>query len=297
MGLPFRLQEHGRALSPRRMPFPAGGQAPILPGGAGGILLEGMDPYTGAGEPTFCWDVDDNGWDEGHWYGQWERLSCRLFGSLTLRRGTGDASFSRPSTTTRTNEDGDSETVAADAAAFDWLAAPSATERYCLRANQADALLTFPTARNLLRRRGAITVWVRPTWPGTPAEGSDRILFECGDWKLWKPSGTTEIRWQVPLVDGTLETAAYSVSAWSANTWHLVGASWDRTAGEITLWTDGELRDTEGTLLRYAELGDSFGLGQGVAAGSPITAYLLDWRMWPLPLTETLFETLYAVQV
>lgn len=277
------------------------------PAGGGSIPLAGWDPYSNTGGPTFCWDVPGQGWDQGSWYGQWTSLALPLMGTLDLKAGSGAASFSRPSTASYVDQDALTQTAPADTPAFDWLTLPrvnpldgSALLGWALRCDQADALLTVPAPLNLRTTAGALTLWCRPQWAGSDT-AAERIFAQAGVWKLWKPAGGTLLRFDVGQLDGSTVTVTYDIAGWAANSWHLIGASWDRNAsapdsGQIRLWTDGVLRATGATTQAYGALGTTLGIGQGGAAGHPAGAYLLDVRGWPVALNATIFTTLFALK-
>ncbi|MFN3652601.1 MAG: hypothetical protein ACK47B_23740 [Armatimonadota bacterium] len=294
MGLDFRIAEAAQLFRPPATPFagPGGGAAPA---GAGNLPLTGWDPYSQSSQTNFAWDVEGAGWDEGAWYGQWEGLTLRLAGGLELRAGAGPASFTRPSTTTRTNRSGASESVAADAPAYDWLTGARGGEHWCYRADQADALLAVPAERNLTRSQGALTLWIRPAWCGWVPEAVDRIFLQSGGWKLWKPAGSTALCWQVPLVGGGTATVERDISGLIADQWFLLGASWSRAADEISLRVDDLETATAATAQRFGEFGSTLGIGQGTAAGAPAGCHVADVRAWPAPLTDELFDTLYLI--
>lgn len=293
----FRIVELSDAVAPQPVPFLDRAGSLGLPGGTAPQPLTGWDWYTGAQQTNFAWGLTGYGWDQGSWYGNPEWGIARLADVIPWRKGYGDPTFTRAGTVTRTNEDGGTDTVAANEAPFDWLVGPNGASRYAYRADSAAALLLYPTDRNLRRRQGGITLWVRPTWAGTPSEGTDRIILESGDWKLWKPSGSTELRFQVPIEDSAaLYTVSFDISAWTALSWHHIGVSWARVAGRVRLWTDGALRDTEVTVARYADYGEWLGVGQGESAGEQAEAMIVDLRLYPLELTATLMTALYAIQ-
>ena len=294
-GLDFRIEDLVRedivpSGNPMRDPSGFGN-----PGGGGAPPSSGLDPYTGTYNDIFMWDMDvPHGWDAGYWYGRAELLLARLDGTLNLRVGTGEATFTRASTTTRTNRSSVVEAVAANEPAFDWMVGPAGTSRYCYRNDNVAQILSLPCERNLRRRVGGLSVWVRPSWAGS--DTNDRVLFQSGNWRLSKPSGGTTLKWSVKQNDGVTKEASFNISAWTANTWHHLFVGWDRTANRLKLWTDNVLRQTTATTDRYEQLDDNLSLGSLQAGGSVFAGYLVDARTWNKEPTDILVDFMYQLK-
>lgn len=271
--------------------YPRGGAAP--PGGGGSLPLTAWDPLSDASATPFAWDVTDAGWDTGAWCGQTEWLGMRLDGSLLPWRGAPTVTFTRAGTTTRTNDSGGTDTVAANSPAFDWVEGPRGDDLWALRCDQAAALLTASCRRWIRRREGAISMWIRPQWGGA-SELFDRILWQSGTWQLIRSSGDTNLTWSVGI-SGVPVDAYGATSAWIASTWHLVIVDWSRADAEIRIWLDGSLSDTTATGGgRLDALDDAMGIGQGAAAGDPANCHVWDFRVWPVRATASLATLLWS---
>lgn len=297
MSLNYRIvelvQDQG---DPARFPNP-GGRPGTGPAGLNPQPLYGWNPYTGLSQKNMTWSVAGYGWTDAAWYGRPELLMMPLTGSLILKRGWGTFSYTRPSTVNYTDELGATQTAAVDAPAFDWLAGPGGTNRWCLRCDQNDALLTTGQDRNLSRTKGALTLWVRTQRNESTSLPGDRIFFQTGSFRLYIPAGLTTLRWETVAEDGTVYQSDFSISGWTTSgAWHFVSVDWDRVAGNIHLWTEGVLRTTTATTKKFKELGSTLGIGQGVAAGVSCFYWIADFRTWPSVLTATLQSLLYQLK-
>jgi len=270
-----------------------------IPGGGGGLPVTTFNPLTGASARNAIWDLTGSGWDQGVWGGQIPWFIARLNDSLELRAGQGSGTYTRSGTTTRVNDQGTTDTVAANTAPFDWIAGPAGISRYALRCDLSGAALSYPTDRNIRRTQGGISLWFRTVASGGgpfPTPLYDRVLWSCGDWKLSIPASTTTLRWQVTLQDGTTASADFGVSAWVVGEWRHVAADWSRVDGSVRIWTDGVLRTTTATAQRYAELADQCTVGHAATTSQQCDGYIVDARVWPVRFTTTLASAVFAVK-
>ena len=300
MPLDFRINDLVRVVAPRRAAMGGGGvrsnpglngdtgTGPGGPGGSDTIPIETWDPSTNAPQLPFAWDIAERGWDQGRWLNT-ELLRTWMLGDLQLQRGVGAATFVRPSTTTRVTASGETEAVAIDSPAFDWLVGPDG-ERYALRLGDPGAILKYRVNRNMNRRAGGITTWVRHvSYGGLPGAR----LFKSGNWSL-VDNGFGNLVFSVTQVDGVVKQATFT-HEWTNNTWHAVAVGWDREAGTLKLWTDGELRVTTATTARYDELGDDLFVGDQFGTETA-RVHMAGFRIWPDVPSEELIDHLYALK-
>jgi hypothetical protein len=260
------------------------------------IPLMMFDIYELTGQRTFIWDFEDNGWSQGYWAGYTELAVMFLYEDIILRAGHGEAVYTRAGTTTRLAEDGDTDTVAANKPPFDWLVGPNGIERYAYNPDKAGSSLILPLSQNIYRKEGSVSCWIRPSVAGSVSEVSDRVIFGSSTLKLYKKSGTTDLWFHTERIDGTNLDVTHDISDWTADSWHFICVTWDKTLGQISI-RDEDLLVTTGTstIVRFKELEDEIGIGCLDDGTDIFNGYIADFRIWPQVITSAAFEAMYRV--
>lgn len=267
------------------------------------IPLSFFDYSTGLGRGSFLWNIDQNdsnGWNEGYWFGNGESFGWWAHeGPLIPFRAAGSQviSYTRSGTTTRRNSDGNLETVAANVMPFDHMEGPNEIDRFCPRFDLSAAIASFQSDRNIYRREGAITAWVNLSSWNT----GSHVKNVFGDNSLALSMSVTTATARIRDLNNLAISTDYIIPTLDDDSWHLMGMAWSYPQSKLSIWFDGEIKNgtTAGALpLRPKEINDTLGIGCNYEAPTTtyLDGYLVDFRVWPFYMTETLFDFLYQVK-
>lgn len=148
-------------------------------------------------------------------------------------------------------------------------------------------VLSYPTAGNLDKARGTVTMWVCPQWDGNDGKNHS---FLSDDLDFNKPADNNLHLWKWVLNDALrldLRTdpprdAEFRVTGWRAGEWHHLAAAWDCKTG-TRLFADGKLVATLG-LQWDPKQGNRFFVGANWKGESPAQALIQEVRVYDAPL-------------
>ncbi len=154
----------------------------------------------------------------------------------------------------------------------------------------------------LFYSKGTISLWVNTPWAGN--DGIVHVILDTGVNTttnrifLNKTSGNELQFVMYGSTAAGLRQLIYAVDSttWSANTWHCVIATWDKT-GPLELWFDGILVDstvgTGGTWTNLNQVGTYIYLGTNLAVSGLLNGLISDLRIFG-PNAIVSPATLYA---
>ncbi len=270
-------------------PSPGGGAPPP---GAGGEVATIWNIADSSGNDIFRWDHETLGWDDSAWAGSNMLAQMMMLDSIELSTGYQSSSFERVDDTTRTNKTAGVDEVAADTAAFDWIAGPTGDDRYCLRLDEGKLIL--PLERNFGRRRGAISFWFYHD-VDVDTDTALRVFCESGPLSIYKPASSDNLCFQFDRQDGTAQSVVVDLDAEPISQWLLVTVGWDRTLNKIVIYLN-DTKVEQVTSGRFAQLNDDLTIGQNEAATSQWNRYIVDFRIWDIYPTDTLVNNLYLIK-
>jgi hypothetical protein len=120
--------------------------------------------------------------------------------------------------------------------------------------------LSYLTDSNISPQQGAIEFWLKPLWNGD--DNQTYVFFEIGDswfnrFRITK-DGANNFRFMVWSSKVEYDVAC-NVSAWVANDWHQVRATWQ--SDSLSLYLDGVLCDTQTFVVMPVSLSSRFFIG------------------------------------
>jgi hypothetical protein len=291
----WRIFELAQDTAPRELklrdPSAGGGQAPSPsgtgPSGSGRITTSFWDPFGDVERPAFTWDGGVAlGWDNAYWLDHPELVQMWMQEDLTLRVGIGEATLINTGTATRVNEDGGVDDLDVNEPIFNWIPGPNGYNRYCLEI--AGDIFTIPTARNMARSQGSISMWMRAA-PLVSFLSAELYMLQAGAIVIQRPFGVSdELQLIVTLLDGSTVSATVNYEFVYASGWCLLVASWSRAEGRVRFWINDEPVIEVPIAQRLAELSDVIQIGDQI--------HIADFRIWPREATDELVANLFAIK-